>query len=165
MELNQTWTWNQGITAALIKQNLMFNSSCYLNSANSLHVKFNRFYFKLQKVIRPASIPALVNKLVLCDWLLSGTLEVWGITITIRQLRSNCITCVTIVSSNLSTLEHSPITHHPTAMVFSLVIISFSISASSLILSAVLQPLLSLCCTIAFWNERKRRPPSVCSSS
>jgi len=46
-------------------------------------------------------------------------------------------------SSNLSTLSHSPITYHPTARVNSLIIISFSISASSL--SEVLQPLLSLC--------------------
>ena len=37
--------------------------------------------------------------------------------------------------------------YHPTARVYLLITISLSISASSLILSEVLQPLHSLCCT------------------
>src|SRR6218665_1395120 len=57
-------------------------------------------------------------------------------------------------SSNLSTLLHSPTTllhsptcHHPTTRVYSLIIISFLVSPSSLILFEVLQPLLCLRCT------------------
>src|SRR6218665_103552 len=46
----------------------------------------------------------------------------------------------------------SPIAHHPTARVYSLSIISFQISPSSLIFSQVLQPLLCLRCT-ALWNR------------
>src|SRR6218665_413376 len=48
----------------------------------------------------------------------------------------NCISYLQC-SSNLSTLLHTPITHHSTARVYSLSTISFSISASSLILSEV----------------------------
>src|SRR6218665_4001915 len=44
-------------------------------------------------------------------------------------------------SENLSTLLHSPTTHHPTARVYSLIVISFFISLFSLILSQVLQTL------------------------
>src|SRR6218665_1183038 len=50
-------------------------------------------------------------------------------------------------SSNLSTLLHSPTPHHPTTRVYSLIIISFLVSPSSLILFEVLQPLLCLRCT------------------
>ena len=67
-------------------------------------------------------------------------------------------------SSDLSTLLHSPITHHTTARVYSLVIISFYISSSSLILSGVLQPLHSLCRTSSL-ERTPSRLPSVCSSS
>ena len=54
-------------------------------------------------------------------------------------------------------LERLSTSHHPTAKVFSLIIISFSISPSSLILSEVLQPLHSLCCT----SSLKRLPKDL----
>src|SRR6218665_160954 len=50
-------------------------------------------------------------------------------------------------SSNLSTLLHSPTSHHPTPRVYSLIIISFLVSPSSLILFEVLQPLFCPRCT------------------
>src|SRR6218665_75005 len=59
-------------------------------------------------------------------------------------------------SSNLSTLLHSPTTHHPTTRVYSLVIISFHVSPSSLILFEVLQPLLCLRCTSSLERIHKR---------
>src|SRR6218665_254909 len=76
----------------------------------------------------------------------------------------NCISYVQC-SSNLSTLLHTPITHHPTARVYSLMarLISFFISASSSILSEVLQPLHCLRCTSSL-KRTPLRPPLVCSS-
>src|SRR6218665_2811295 len=47
-------------------------------------------------------------------------------------------------SSNLSTLLHSPTSHHSTTRVYSLIIISFLVSPSSLILFEVLQSFLCL---------------------
>ena len=67
-------------------------------------------------------------------------------------------------SSNLSTLLHSLTSHHPTTRVYSLIIISFLVSPSSLILFKVLQSLLSLRCTGSL-ERTPKRPPSVCSSS
>src|SRR6218665_3584477 len=67
-------------------------------------------------------------------------------------------------SSNLSTLLHSPTSHHPTTRVYSLIITSFLVSPSSLILFEVLQPLLCLRCTNSL-ERTPKRPPSVCKSS
>src|SRR6218665_807405 len=67
-------------------------------------------------------------------------------------------------SSNLSTLLHSPTSHHPTTRVSSLIIISFLVSPSSLILFEVLQPLLRLRCTSSLERTPKRHQ-SVCTSS
>src|SRR6218665_142642 len=67
-------------------------------------------------------------------------------------------------SSNLSPLLHSPTSHHPTTRVYSLIIISFLVSPSSLILFEVLQPLLCLRCTNSL-ERTPKRPPSVCKSS
>ena len=65
---------------------------------------------------------------------------------------------------NLSTVLHSPVIRHSTARVYSLIIISFSILASSFIHSEVLQPLLGLCCTSSLeWTPN--RSPLVCSFS
>src|SRR6218665_1619957 len=75
----------------------------------------------------------------------------------------NCISYLQH-SSNLSTLLHSPTSHHPTTRVYSLIIISFLVSPSSLNLFEVLQPLLSLRCTSSLERTRKG-PPSVCTSS
>ena len=44
------------------------------------------------------------------------------------------------------------IIYHPTARVYSLIVPTFSISAYCLIISEVLQPLLSLCCKPDLWN-------------
>src|SRR6218665_1851952 len=66
--------------------------------------------------------------------------------------------------SNLSTLLHSQTSHHPTTRVYSLIIISFLDSPSSLIVFEVLQPLLCLPCTNSL-EPTLERPPSVCSSS
>src|SRR6218665_2367165 len=55
--------------------------------------------------------------------------------------------------------------HHPTTLqVYSLIIISFLVSPSSLILFEVLQPLLCLRCTSSL-ERTPKRPPSVCTSS
>src|SRR6218665_4206659 len=67
-------------------------------------------------------------------------------------------------SSNLSTLLHSPTSPHPTPRVYSLIIISFLVSPSSLILFEVLQPLLCLRCTNSL-ERTPKRPPSVRTSS
>src|SRR6218665_2873436 len=67
-------------------------------------------------------------------------------------------------SSNLSPLLHSPTSHHPTTRVYSLIIISFLVSPSSLILLEVLQPLLCLRCTSSL-ERTPKRPPSICTSS
>src|SRR6218665_1733394 len=67
-------------------------------------------------------------------------------------------------SSNLSTLLHSPTSHHPTTQVYSLIIIYFLVSSFSLIHFEVLQPLLCLRCTSSLERTPKRLP-SVCSSS
>src|SRR6218665_2065629 len=67
-------------------------------------------------------------------------------------------------SSNLSTLLHSPTSHHPTTRVYSLIIISFLVSPSSLFFFEVLQPLLCLRCTSSL-ERTPKRPPSVCTSS
>src|SRR6218665_1876641 len=67
-------------------------------------------------------------------------------------------------SSNLSILLHSPTSHHPTTRVYSLIIISFIVSPSSLILFEVLQPFLCLRCTNSLEGTPKR-PPSVCTPS
>lgn len=48
----------------------------------------------------------------------------------------------------------SSVIHHPTALVYSLIIISFSLSVSNPILSEVLKTLLGLCCT----NSLERTP-------
>src|SRR6218665_2094135 len=63
-------------------------------------------------------------------------------------------------SSNLSTLLHSPTSHHQTTRVYSLIIISFLVSPSSLVLFEVLQPLLCLRCTSSL-ERTPKRPPSV----
>src|SRR6218665_147312 len=54
--------------------------------------------------------------------------------------------------SNLSTLLHSPTSHHPTTRVYSLIIISFLVSPSSLILFEVMQPLLCVYAASTLWN-------------
>src|SRR6218665_4164366 len=61
-------------------------------------------------------------------------------------------------SSNISTLLHSPTSHHPTTRFYSLIIISFLVSPSSLILFEVLQPLLCLRCTSSLERTPKRPP-------
>src|SRR6218665_3636130 len=66
--------------------------------------------------------------------------------------------------SNLSSLLHSPTSHHPTTRVYSLIIISFLVSLSSLILFEVMQPLLCLRCINSLERTPKRHP-SVCTSS
>ena len=68
-------------------------------------------------------------------------------------------------SSNLSTLLHSPTSHHPTTRVYSLIIISFLVSPSSLVLFEVLQPLLCLRCTSSLEQTPIKGPPSVCTFS
>src|SRR6218665_791161 len=67
-------------------------------------------------------------------------------------------------SSNLSTLLHSPTSRHPTTQSYSLIITSFLVPPSSLILFEVLQPLLCLRCTNSL-ERTPKRPPSVCKSS
>src|SRR6218665_4085226 len=67
-------------------------------------------------------------------------------------------------SSILSTLLYSPTSHHPTTRVYSLIIKSFLVSPSSLILFEILQPLLCLRCTSSL-ERTPKRPPSVCTSS
>src|SRR6218665_1194952 len=61
-------------------------------------------------------------------------------------------------------LLYSPTSHHPTTRVYSLIIISFLVSPSSLILFEVLQPLLCLRCTSSL-ERTPKRPPSLCTLS
>src|SRR6218665_1546120 len=74
------------------------------------------------------------------------------------------IASLTYNTSNLSTHLHSPTSHHPTTRVYSLIIISFLVSPSSLILFEVLQPLLCLRCASSL-ERTPKRPPSVYTSS
>src|SRR6218665_170383 len=62
--------------------------------------------------------------------------------------------------NSLTEANYSPSSRH---RVYSLITISFSSSASSLILSEVLQPLLSLYCPRSL-EQTPKRHPSVCSS-
>src|SRR6218665_1559787 len=70
-------------------------------------------------------------------------------------------------SSNLSTLLHSPTSHHPTTRVYSLIIIIFPCLALQYILFEVLQPLLCLRCTSSIGTDSQLKDlrPSVCTSS
>src|SRR6218665_462269 len=66
--------------------------------------------------------------------------------------------------NTLQTSQPSYIRQLLTTRVYSLFIISFLISPSSLILSEILQPLLCLRCTSSL-ERTPKRPPSVCLSS